>query len=679
MSSTLAFVVLLLASAVLVVAAFRRLGLPPLIGYILIGVAVGPFSLALDTEVERTRHLAEFGVVFLMFSIGLEFSLPKLFQARRLVFGMGAAQVTLVSIVLGGLAIAAGLSWQAAVAIGGAFAMSSTAIASRMLVDRVELETPHGREIISVLLFQDLAVVPLLILIPALGAAPSQLLSVLALAGLKAVIALAIILFLGQRLVRSWFHVIARRRSHELFILNVLLMTLGLAWLTELAGLSLALGAFLAGMLIAETEYRHQVEEDIKPFREVLLGLFFVSMGMSLDPRAVWEHLWAVLAIFALFMGVKAGIVFLLSRALGSGPGTAARSALALAGAGEFGLVLVSLSAGHALLDAGTTQAVVAAMLLSMLVTPLLIEHSDRIVLRFVASEWMTRALQLHQVAVQTLATERHAVLCGFGRTGQNLARFFEQEGIGYVALDLDPERVREAAAAGENVVFGDSARREMLVAVGVRRARVLVVTFIDTPSTLRVLHYAHELNPSLPVIVRTRDDGDLERLTAAGATEVVPETFESSLMLASHALVMLGVPIRRVIERIRDVREQRYALLRGFFHGATDAPRDWDEAAQPRLHSVTLEAESHGVGRTLGELDLVRLQVDVTLVRRRNIRAASPGPETRLEAADVVVLRGAPDALAAAEILLHQGGAVRPREPTPRRARPQPEEQRAE
>jgi CPA2 family monovalent cation:H+ antiporter-2 len=675
MSGTLAFVVLLLAAAVLVVAAFRRIGLPPLIGYILIGVAVGPYSLGLAAEIERTRHLAEFGIVFLMFSIGLEFSLPKLFQARRLVFGMGAMQVASVSFMMGAMSVAVGLSWQAAVAIGGAFAMSSTAIASRMLVDRVELETPHGREIISVLLFQDLAVVPLLIMIPALGAPAGALVSVLALAALKAIIALAIILFLGQRLVRGWFHLIARRRSHELFILNVLLMTLGLAWLTELAGLSLALGAFLAGMLIAETEYRHQVEEDIKPFREVLLGLFFVSMGMSLDPRAVWDHLAMVLAVFALLLSVKAGVVFLLSRALGSGPGTAARSALALAGAGEFGLVLASLSVGVGLLEAVTAQAVVAAMLLSMLVTPLLIEHSDRIVLRFVASEWMTRALQLHQLAVQALATERHAVVCGYGRTGQNLARFLEQEAISYVALDLDPERIREAAAAGENVVFGDAARREMLIAAGVRRARVLVITFLDTALSLKVLHYAHELNPSLPVIVRTRDDADLERLTQAGATEVVPESFESSLMLASHALVMLGVPIRRVIAQIRNVREERYALLRGFFHGASDAADDWDEAVQPRLHSVTLEPDSHAVGRTLAELGLEDLKVDVTLVRRRNIRAAAPAPETRLEAADVLVLRGVPEALAAAEILLHQGGPTSARDSSPRRGRSQPEQ----
>ena len=656
MGGTLAFVVLLLAAAVLVVALFRRVGLPPLIGYVLVGFVVGPYTLGLAAHVEGTRYLAEFGVVFLMFSIGLEFSLPKLFQARRLVFGLGALQVVAVLALVASTCLALGLSWPTSIALGGALAMSSTAIASRMLVERVELETAQGRAIIGVLLFQDLAVVPLLIVIPALAAPAGVLAKLVGLAFVKAAIALAILLFLGQRLMRAWFHVIARRRSHELFILNVLLITLGLAWLTELAGLSLALGAFLAGMLIAETEYRHQVEEDIRPFREVLLGLFFVTVGMSLDPHVVWTRFPGVLAVCLLPMAAKAAIVFGLARGFGSSPSTALRAGLALAGAGEFGLVLVSLATANGLLGVTSSQVMVAGMLLSMLATPFLIQRSDRIVLRFVASEWTTRALALHQAAVHSLSTERHVVICGYGRTGQNLARFLEQEGIGYVALDLDPERVREAAAAGDAVVFGDAARREMLVAAGVRRASVLVVTYLDTASSLRVLHYAHEVNPSLPVIVRTRDDADLERLTEAGATEVVPETFESSLMLASHALVMLGVPIRQVVDLIRRVREQRYSLLRGFFHGATDPGKDWDEAAQLRLHSVTLEGSSFAVGRTIADADVRSLGAEVTLVRRRSIRAAEPSPETRLEAGDVVVLRGARDALAAAEIRLLQG-----------------------
>jgi len=654
MGGTLEFVLMLLAAAVLVVVLFRSLGLPPLIGYLIVGVAVGPNALGLAPDVAGTRHLAEFGVVFLMFSIGLEFSLPKLFQARRLVFGLGVLQVVAVTFAVGAVAMAFGLSWQSAFALGGAFAMSSTAIASRMLAERVELETPHGRQIIGVLLFQDLAVVPFLVIVPALAAHAENVSGLLGLAFLKAALALTLILFLGQRLMRSWFHIIARRRSHELFILNVLLMTLGLAWLTELAGLSLALGAFLAGMLIAETEYRHQVEQDIGPFRDVLLGLFFVTVGMYLDLRVVSAHLGTVTLAFLLPMAIKMAVVFGLSRVFGSTPGTALRVAIALAGAGEFGLVLALQASGVGLITDQAAQIVIAGILLSMIVSPLLIQNGDRIVLKLVASEWMMRSVQLHQAAVQSLANERHVVVAGYGRTGQNLARFLEQEGIGYIALDLDPERVREAAAAGDTVVFGDAARREMLVAAGVRRASALVVTYIDTPSALKVLHHAHEVNPSLPVIVRTRDDADLERLTRAGATEVVPETFESSLMLASHALVLLGVPIRRVLEQIRRVREQRYSLLRGFFHGHSDEHEDWDEDVQSRLHSVSLEPSSFAVGKTLGDLAL--RGAEVTLVRRRSIRAADPGPETRLEAGDVVVLRGTPDALAAAELRLMQG-----------------------
>ncbi len=656
MSGTLEFVLMLLAAAVFVVVAFRSVGLPPLIGYLIVGVAVGPNALALAPDVAGTRHLAEFGVVFLMFSIGLEFSLARLFQVRRLVFGLGGLQVLAVTLLVGAGAMAVGIGWQGALALGGALAMSSTAIASRMLAERLELETAHGRETVAVLLFQDLAVVPFLIVVPALAGRAENLGGLLALAFVKAAVALTLILFIGQRLMRSWFHVIARRRSHELFILNVLLITLGLAWVTELAGLSLALGAFLAGMLIAETEYRHQVEEDIRPFRDVLLGLFFVAVGMYLDLAVVWRHLGAVLLAFVAPMAVKAGVVFALSRLFGSSAGTALRSALALAGAGEFGLVLVIQAAGGGLLSDETAQIVVAGILLSMLASPLLIQKSDRIVLKLVSSEWMMRAVQLHQAAVQTLASERHVVIAGYGRTGQSLARFLERENIGYVALDLDPERVREAAAAGDTVVFGDAARREMLVAAGVRRASALIVTYSDTASALKVLHHAHEVNPGLPVIVRTRDDSDLERLTRAGATEVVPETFESSLMLASHALVLLGVPIRRVLAEIRSAREQRYSLLRGFFPGATDEADDFDDDTQLRLHSVPLEERSYAVGRTLGDLALDALGAEVTLVRRRSIRATDPGPETRLEAGDVVVLRGTADALAAAELRLLQG-----------------------
>jgi CPA2 family monovalent cation:H+ antiporter-2 len=525
----------------------------------------------------------------------------------------------------------------------------------RVLAERMQLETPHGRDIFGVLLFQDLAVVPLLILIPAIAEGSGDLAQRLAIALAKATLVLGVVLFLGQRLMRGWFHVVARRRSHELFILNVLLITLGLAWLTERAGLSLALGAFLAGMLIAETEYRHQVEEDIRPFREVLLGLFFVTMGMRLDLSTVGANLVLTLALTALLVSFKFVLVTGLARAFGSQPGAALRTGLALAQGGEFSLVLI-VQAQSLPFDRDLSQLVVASMLLSMLAAPFLIQASDRLALRWSSTEWMLRSLALHRVATQSLATERHVIVCGYGRTGQRLTHLLEHEKIEVIALDMDPERVRGAAAAGERVVYGDASRHETLVAAGAARASALVITFADTQLALRILHHVRTINPALPVIVRTLDDADLDRLIAAGASEVVPETFESSLMLASHALVLLGVPLRRVVRRIRDVREDRYSLMRGFFHGGTDEAEDFDEAQEPRLHSVTLTPGAAAAGRTLGELALEEIGVGVTALRRQNTRMTFPGPQTVLQEGDVIVLRGTPEQLAAAEIHLLQG-----------------------
>jgi CPA2 family monovalent cation:H+ antiporter-2 len=655
-SHALELVLILLASAVLVVVVFRTLNLPPLLGYLIVGVAIGPHALGWIAEDRNTAYLGEFGVVFLMFTIGLEFSLPRLVQMRRLVLGLGGLQVVLATALFTALLAVAGSPWQGALALGAALAMSSTAIVVRMLAERMQTETPHGREVIGVLLAQDLAVVPLLVLVPALAQPAGDLAGALGLAALKAAAIVGAVFWLGQKLMPPWFDLVAKRRSHELFIINVLFITLASAYLTELAGLSLALGAFVAGVLISETQYRHQVEEDIKPFREVLLGLFFITVGMQLDLRVVAAHFGLVALMFIVPLAAKLAIVAGLSRLLGATAGTALRSGFALAQAGEFGLVLVARGSELSLFDPALVQAAIAGMVLSMLVGPFLIQHSDRIVLRVSGSEWMLRALQLHQVAVRSIGTERHVVVCGYGRTGQNIARFLERESIAYVALDLDPDRVREAAAAGDTVVFGDGSRRETLIAAGVARAAVLVVTYIDLPSALKVLAHAHDINPALPVIVRTRDDSGLEKLEEAGAAEVVPDTFESSLMLASHAMLMVGVPVRRVVGQIRAVRDQRYRSLRGFYHGASDDAADLDEANQPRLHTVSLEPGAHAVGRTLAELQLGRLGAEVTAVRRRGIRADEPGPETRLQAGDVLVLLGRPDALEKAETRLLQG-----------------------
>lgn len=656
MHNTLQFVLILLTTAVLVVALFRSLRLPPLLAYLLVGIAIGPHALRWIPEAQETRHLAEFGVVFLMFSIGLEFSLPQLKAMRGTVFGLGGTQVGLaLAITLAG-SIALGLSWQAGVVLGGVLAMSSTAIVSKMLAERVELHSHHGREIIGVLLFQDLAVVPFLVLIPVLGPGGDSLLPTLGLAVGKAALLLWVLLFLGQRLMRPWFHLVARQKTAELFMLNVLLVTLGLAYLTDLAGLSLALGAFLAGILISETEYRYQVEADIKPFRDVLLGLFFVTIGMLLNLRVVVEHLGAVsLLLLGLILG-KALLVILLSSAGGSQRSVAIRSGLALAQAGEFGFVLLFQAGDAHLLSPQAMQIVLAAMLVSMLAAPFVIHYSDAIVRAYCSNEWVYRAREVHEIAVKSASTDDHVIICGYGRTGQNLARFLEQEDIPFIALDLDPQRVHAAAAAGESVVYGDAGRREVLMAAGLNRARAVIVTYADEPSALKVLHHVQDLRPDLPVVVRTLDDSGLETLKRAGAAEVVPEVLEGSLMLASHTLMLLGVPLSRVVNRIRHIREQRYSLLRGFFYGATDEAVEPGDTSQARMHSVVLNEGAHAIDKTLGELDLDGMLVEVTAVRRRNIRGLEPSPEMRLEKGDVIVLLGTPENLAAAEIKLLQG-----------------------
>jgi len=632
---------------------FRRFNLPPVLGYLLVGSIIGPHALNLMREMHSIEYLAEFGVVFLMFSIGLEFSLPKLYSMKRIVFGLGLLQVVITLLLTMFLVMALGIGWQLGIALGGVFAMSSTAVLTKLLVERMQLDSAHGREIMGVLLFQDLAVVPLLVIIPALTQPPEKLAILLGIALLKAIGVLALILVFGQKLMRKWFHFVARAKSSEVFVLNVLLITLSLATLTELAGLSLALGAFVAGMLISETEYRLQVEEDIKPFRDVLMGLFFVTIGVKLDMHIVVNLWWQVLCVLLALLLIKASVVGLLSWRLGSTPGNAIRSALWLCAGGEFGFVLLGEIA-H--MPKAVEQVALTALVLSMLIAPFIVQYSEKLVMRFVASEWLMRSMQLTQIAAHSMGTEKHAILCGFGRNGQYLARFLGQESVNYIALDLDPDRVREAAAGGENVVFGDVGRKEALIAAGLMRASVVIVTVSDTQLAEKVLHHVQSVRPDIPVVVRTADERDMERLTRAGATEVVPEALEASLMLASHALVLLGVPLNRVLKRIRQTRSQRYSLLRGFYRGISDRERDDDDDHhQPRMHSVLLAAGAAGIGQTLDVLNLDEFGCEVSAVRRRGIRAVEPAPETRLEEGDVVVLLGTPEAVSAAEERLLQ------------------------
>ena len=659
--SSLALTLLYLLAAVLGVVACRSLKLPPMLGYLAAGILIGPHALALAQNSESVRHLGEFGVVFLMFAIGLEFSLPKLRAMRKQVFGLGLLQVaaTMLAAVIGTLVLARWLGgvwdvgWQTAVALAGTMAMSSTAIVGKLLAERAELESEHGRQIMGILLFQDLAVVPLLVLVPALGSSPDELLLALGLALVKATVLVGLLLTGGQKFMRWWLTQVARRKSEELFMLNLLLITLGLAWLTELAGLSLALGAFIAGVLVSETEYRHQVATDIRPFHDVLLGLFFITIGMMLDWHILIEQ-WVLVLLLVAPLLLKLGIILLLARSMGATTGVALRTGLFLAQAGEFGFVLLSLTQQSGLIRPALMNPILAAMVLSMLATPFLIQYSNWIVMKLVASDWLQQSLQMTTIARKSIGTSGHVVICGFGRCGQNLARMLEHEGIPYMALDLDPDRVRQAAAAGHSVVYGDASRLQALMAAGLVRARAVAVTYLDIQSSLKVLANTRTHAPQIPVVVRTQDDLHLDKLRNAGATEVVPEAIEGSLMLASHALALVGVPMRRVLRLVQDQRDAHYNLLRGYFHGADDDTAN--EIDQERMTTVTLPPGAATVGQALGQLALHAMGVKVVNLRHSNGRMSAPLDEIALAVGDTLVLSGHPAALALAEDRLLRG-----------------------
>ncbi len=654
--NSLDLTLLYLLAAVMGVVACRSLKLPPMLGYLAVGVVIGPNALALAKNADGVRYLGEFGVVFLMFVIGLEFNLPKLRSMRQHVFGLGLFQVVVTMMVTtaASMAFAAmaprywGMDWKTALALSGAMTMSSTAIVIKLMNERLEMDTEHGRRVIGVLLFQDLAVVPLLVLIPALSASPETLFETLLWASLKASALMTVLLVGGPTVMRWWLTQVARRKSDELFVLNLLLVTLGLAKMTEMAGLSLALGSFIAGMLISETQFKPQVETDIRPFHDVLLGLFFISIGMMLDWRLVIDRWPMVLLLLTLPVCYKAVVITLLTRLFGASPGISMRTGLYLAQAGEFGFVLLALAQTYDLVPPQLLNPILAAMVLSMLATPFIVMHSSDIVMKLVSSEWLMESVQMTSIARRSIKINKHVIICGYGRCGQNLARMLDKEHIAYMALDLDPDRVRQAAAAGDSVVFGDAARLQALMAAGLARASTVVITYLNTPSALKVLAHIQAHAPQVPVVVRTQDDHDLELLQQSGATEVVPEAIEGSLMLASHALALVGVPMRRVIRMVQEQRDERYALLRGFFRGADDGSAD--ELQQERLVSVRLALGARCLGRSVRDVGFSTLGVQLVSLRRKTGQVMTLTDDLTLQEGDVLVLSGKVDMLEQAQ-----------------------------
>jgi CPA2 family monovalent cation:H+ antiporter-2 len=642
-------ILLLLVTAVAAVFSFKRLNIPTSLGYLLAGLLLGPYTVGPVLQGNQIGALAEFGVVFLLFTVGLNFSLPQLQAMRNTVLGLGVAQVALTTTLVGlGAWLFAGLPAAAAFVVGAVFAQSSTTIISNQLLAQGEDNSRHGRMGVGISVFQDVTAVPLLILLPVFGAAVGIVAAMgdIAVAVLKAVFAFLAVLLSGRWLLRPLFHYVATQRSAELFTLTVLLTSLAAGWFTSLLGLSMAFGAFLAGMMLGETEFRHQVEGTIRPFRDVLLGLFFISIGMLIDPAilpAIWQ---GVVLGTAILLGAKILLVSLIVRWSGLDLRTALRTGLLLAVGGEFGFALLAIAINDGAIDAERGQLVLYSVLLSMVVAPFLIRYNDVIASRLTPAK--PRDPQLPGAGDAAPEARRdHVVICGYGRIGQSVGNFLEEERIPFIALDMDATRVREAHLAGEPVFFGDSTERDVLQAVGVEAARLVVISLDDTSAARKVLGHVRAMRADIPVMVRTRDGTHVDALRLAGATEVVPETLEAGLMIASQTLLLLEVPLARVLRLMQRQRTSRYPLLREIFPGdpVNTGHPSGDLPAQ--LHSVPVDATL--AGRQLGQLPLDGVAVNALV--RRGERIVQPPADLVIETDDVLVLFGNREQLQQAEV----------------------------
>jgi len=652
-------ILILLAASVCVVATVRRLALPAILGYLAVGMLLGPHALALAADNETTRLLADFGVVFLVFTLGLEFSLPRLVAMRSEVIGVGGAQVALTTAIVALVAVASfGVATPVAIVIGGAVAMSSTAIIIAQLTDQSENNRTHGRIAVAICLFQDLAFPLFLALESALsGRGPGADPRHIAFAVAVALVALGVVLAAGRWLLRPLFYAIASVRSAELFSLAVLLAVLASAWATRAAGLSLALGAFLAGMMLAETEFRHQIEATIRSYRDVLLGLFFITVGMLLDVGLLLRHFPLVAATLIGMLLLKAAVVTVAAEPATKSWFKALRTGVIVSQGGEFGFALLTLLLRRELLDPGVVQPLLAATVLSMVLSPLLIKHNRRITRALLSESGPPDSAAMRETQATLAVAERdHVVICGFGRVGQNIARVLEQTGFEFIALELDAFRIRAGRQAGDPVIYGDAGQVKVLENVGVAHASCVVITFANPDVALRILRAVRELRADVPILVRTQDDTKLEQLQSAGATEVVPETFEASLMLLSHLLLLLKLPVARVIRTVNDIRSHRYSMLRQYFRAADAEHLDASHAFREELHSVVLPPHAWAVGRSITELTARGSRATVSAVRRDGIVGREPGADTMFKEGDVVVVCGTPEAVEHAETLLLMG-----------------------
>lgn len=637
----------------------QRLRLPALLGYLAAGMVLHELQYDLFSASQSLRFLAELGLVFLLFTLGLEFSLPQLKSLRRYVFMLGPLQLLFTAAIVLLPLHYFNLPLGGAIALAMAFAMSSTALVSRLLSAQRELNTHHGRIAIGLLLFQDLAAIPLLILVPGMGdMAALSLLDAIVMPFLKGISAALFLIVVGRRILPVLFHWVAHTQNEELFVLLCLLVTLVAAGVTQALGLSMALGAFLAGTLLGESQYRLQIDAEIRPFRDVLLGLFFISIGNLLQRSVLFKYGWLILLALPTLLIIKALVIAILCRRLRVRRYEAFISGIVLAQVGEFGLALMALIADNKLLTRDYVSVGLAIGIGSMLWTPLLIRHAG------VIADYVLRMHHkhdeegdtVHQIEAAATPLKDHVIVCGFGRVGQLVLRFTEAEGFDVLALDRDAQRVQEAASAGLSVCYADASRAEVLRAAGIDRARMIVVCVDKIESAQLIVMRARQLNGNLPIMVRTQDDTHSDALRQHGATEIVPEILEGSLMLVSHVLVLLGVPMSKVLGRVQRARRGRYKQLKGFFYGAGADVANAGTRNKQQLHAVTLSNTAAANGKCLADFDLDNLQIEVQSINRGNSEIDHPDENQLLQAGDILVLMGLPADIEAAEARLLSG-----------------------
>ena len=655
MQSIFSQVFALLLAAMILVWLFKRIGLPAILAYLVTGVLASSPSIGWMSMSDEMHFIAELGIVFLLFSLGLEFSVPKLMAMRNLVFGLGGLQVILTILVAMPIVRFFDYGWLSAFTIASIMALSSTAVVVKILKENGVLNQRRGQLSVGILLFQDIAVVPLLISIPLFAQADNQMLaSTLAIALAKGAFVCILLWAIGKWLLPFVFNEVAQVRTDELFVLSTLVVALCAAGLTYLFGLSMALGAFLAGMMLGESQYRHQLEAEIRPFRDILMGLFFVTVGMQLNVGFVIEMFWYICAALVVLFVLKLLLIWGCAQLIGERKKDAIASGILLWQMGEFGFVLIALASAHQLMASTTASFLIALGVFSMALTPYLISQTDRILnVLNIDSE---QGNEQFQKTFGSHNLNGHVLILGYGRVGQTITRFLKPEAIPYVAIERNPLLVQEAQNAGEPVLFGHAAQNTILKSAKVEQAQLVIVTMSDFEQNQPVIDAIKRVAPGVSIIVRATDDIHLEDFKKMGVAEVVPEALEASLMLISHVLHMSGVPMRRILRRVSQERENRYEFLHGFFSDGSVEQNSETLERLEYLHAIALPESAFAINKQIVQLNLNKQRVVITALRRDGQEIESPDGDVILQANDILLLKGKPRRVERAEQFLLEG-----------------------